>query len=108
MDKQSTKVGNLEIFWKQYLSRGVRKQMKACMMSNISMNTGKMEEFSFDISKEEEAKDILILGMVESISQDGKPVELTLGFLDSLENSIWEKIYKEAEQKANPKEDPKG
>jgi hypothetical protein len=101
MENMST-INNIEITWKPFVTRGLRKEMKTMLLGKISVNELDKNRLNIDLSKEEETKDVFILGMIDKATIDGKTFTPSGKWLDGLPEATWKKIYDEANKAALP------
>ena len=91
---------------KGFLSRKLRKQINAILYAEVTADsTGKTTGFT--MQKIDEANDVEVLGMVESIKKDGVDVPVNADFFDNLPDEDFKQLLTEV-KKITEKESPKG
>ncbi len=87
-------IENVEVEIKDFCPRKVKKEINKCLYKDVEIGgDGKITGFSpesMDLSN-----DAAMLGMIVSLSVDGKPMPVTIETLDNLDTDVIDEIIAE-------------
>jgi len=108
MSESSILSDGTKVYWKPYLTRGLKKEITQMLLGEITINKEGQPD-NFKITSKFQADEILVLGMVDYFILEGKTekVKPSDRWISNLRDTDFDILLNDVNEITKPKVDPK-